>query len=186
MNFLRLKPGLLSTLLTASSALVFRARVLKNGTLSVDREATMKWCLIGGILAAIGTPLSGQQVADTTFQPVVENPAYSPGSGPVVLLDAAHHNFHTLDGRFLAFGRVLTADGYVVRSSSVPFSALSLQGADVLVISNALNERNVEDWSLPTPSAFTDVEIAAVRAWVEAGGSLWLIAGSHANAGRCE
>jgi hypothetical protein len=128
------------------------------------------------MLLLLVTPAAAQQRADTTFQPIVENPAYPFGTGPVVLLDAAHHNFHTLDGRFMAFGRVLQLDGYVVRSSDVPFSSLALEGADILVISNALNERNVEDWSLPTPSAFTAEEIEAVRDWVAGGGSLWLIA----------
>jgi hypothetical protein len=122
------------------------------------------------------TNLSAQQRADTTFQPVIENPQFPLGTGPVVLLDAAHHNFHTLEGRFLAFGRVLRGDGYIVRSSHAPFSAASLADADILVISNALHERNVEDWSLPTPSAFTVEEIDVVRFWVENGGSLWLIA----------
>ncbi|HSK41151.1 MAG TPA: hypothetical protein VK943_15400, partial [Arenibaculum sp.] len=32
------------------------------------------------------------------------------------------------------------------------------------------------NWTLPTPSAFTDEEIAAVKEWVEGGGSLLLIA----------
>lgn len=44
------------------------------------------------------------------------------------------------------------------------------------MISNALNERSVEDWSLPTPSAFSVEEIAAVRDWVVDGGGMWLIA----------
>ncbi len=128
------------------------------------------------MLLIITVPLAAQQRADTTFHPVVENPAFLPGTGPVVLLDAAHHNFHTLEGRFMAFGKVLQSDGYVVRSSSAAFSAATLRGAAILVISNALNERNVEDWSLPTPSAFTPEEIESVRVWVETGGSLWLIA----------
>jgi hypothetical protein len=132
--------------------------------------------LVAIVLMACMAPLSAQQVADTTFQPVVLHPAFVAGTGPVVLLDAAHHNFHTLDGRFLAFGRVLQADGYVVRSSDVPFSPSALSGAAILVVSNALHDRNVEDWSLPTPSAFNAEEIAAVREWVESGGSLWLIA----------
>jgi uncharacterized protein (DUF2249 family) len=51
-----------------------------------------------------------------------------------------------------------------------------LKGVGILVISNALNERNTEDWSLPNPSAFTDAEIQAVEAWVKGGGSLFLIA----------
>lgn len=136
----------------------------------------MKTIFVAAIIFASMPPLCAQQVADTTFFPVVENPAYPVGGGPVVVVDAAHHNFHTLDGRFLAFGRVLQGDGYVVRSSDTPFSASALAGATILVISNALHERNVEDWSLPTPSAFSADEIAVVREWVESGGSLWLIA----------
>jgi hypothetical protein len=57
-----------------------------------------------------------------------------------------------------------------------PFSAKSLKGVEVLVISNALNKHNVEDWSPPNPSAFTKDEIAALHSWVEKGGSLFLIA----------
>ncbi|UCD24655.1 MAG: DUF4350 domain-containing protein, partial [Gemmatimonadota bacterium] len=83
---------------------------------------------------------------------------------------------HTADGRYLAFATLLRRDGYVVRASSTPFSGATLSQADVLVISNALNERNLEDWSLPTPSAFLGEEIDAVRRWVEAGGALMLIA----------
>jgi hypothetical protein len=45
-----------------------------------------------------------------------------------------------------------------------------------LVISNALAEENVDDWSLPTCSAFEPDEIAAVRDWVVEGGVLFLIA----------
>jgi hypothetical protein len=139
-------------------------------------EVSVKTILVAIVVVACSPSLFAQQVADTTFFPVVQNPAYPAGAGPVVVIDAAHHNFHTLDGRFLAFGRVLRGDGFVVRSSDAPFSASSLAGAEILVISNALNERNVEDWSLPTPSAFSADEIAAVQEWVESGGSLWLIA----------
>ena len=46
----------------------------------------------------------------------------------------------------------------------------------VLVIANALNPVNDDHWVLPTPSAFTPDEIAAVKAWVGGGGSLLLIA----------
>jgi hypothetical protein len=136
----------------------------------------MKIVAVASVFLLAMFPVSAQQRADTTFQPIVANPAYQPGTGPVVLVDAAHHNFHTLDGRFWAFGEVLERDGYVVRSSDVPFSDAALEEATILVISNALNERNVEDWSLPTPSAFNAEEIEVVRGWVESGGSLWLIA----------
>ena len=49
--------------------------------------------LILALLVGIG-PAAAQQQADTTFQPVVTNPAFAPGEGPVVVVDEAHHNFH--------------------------------------------------------------------------------------------
>jgi hypothetical protein len=58
----------------------------------------------------------------------------------------------------------------------VPFSAEALAGARILVIANALHASNASRWELPTPSAFTPAEIAAVKAWVKAGGSLLLVA----------
>jgi len=45
-----------------------------------------------------------------------------------------------------------------------------------LVIANALNAVNHNNWILPTPSAFSTQEIEAVRLWTEEGGSLLLIA----------
>ncbi len=101
---------------------------------------------------------------------------FQQGEGPVVALDEAHHNFHTLSGRYRAFGNVLAADGYRVKAITAAFNARTLASLDVLVIANALNGRNEVEWSLPCPSAFTVMEIDAVRVWVEAGGSLFLIA----------
>ncbi|HEU4929465.1 MAG TPA: DUF4350 domain-containing protein [Candidatus Krumholzibacteria bacterium] len=117
-----------------------------------------------------------QQVADSSFAPTIASPGYAEGRGPVVLLDEAHHNFHTAGGRFFAFAKTLRRDGYVVRPLRASFTRAVLDSARILVISNALHAQNEQDWFLPTPSAFTDDEIAAVRAWVEAGGSLFLIA----------
>src|SRR5687768_14050180 len=99
--------------------------------------------------------VAAQQVSDTTFNPRIAQPAYAEGRGPVVLIDEAHHNFHTAEGRYLAFARLLRRDGYVVRSNKVPLTRSALDGARVLVIANALHERNQTDWDLPTPSAFS-------------------------------
>ncbi len=139
-------------------------------------------------IASITNPsaAAGQQVADTAYTPPIDSPSYAEGEGPVVLIDAAHHNFHTADGRYLAFARLLRRDGYVVESNTQPFTAAVLARADVLVISNALHERNVEDWSLPTPSAFTPGEIATVEQWVRGGGSVLLIADHMPIAGSAE
>ncbi len=126
--------------------------------------------------SAIALPAAAQQVSDTTFNPRIARPAYPEGRGPVVLINEAHANFHTAEGRYLAFARLLRRDGYVVRSNKAPLTRNGLDGARVLVIANALHERNRDDWELPTPSAFTPDEITAVRDWVAAGGSLFLIA----------
>jgi hypothetical protein len=127
------------------------------------------------ILLAFSTAFA-QQVPDTTFLPTIANPAYPQGAGPVVMIDGAHNNFHTADGRYLPFAELLRRDGYVVRSHESLFRIDSLREGDILVISNALHERNVEDWSNPVASAFTEEEIDAVSDWVKEGGSLFLIA----------
>ena len=123
----------------------------------------------------IGLSANAQQVADTTFKPPIPKPAYPNGGGPVVMLDEAHFNFHTADGRYLAFAELLRRDGYDVKPSRSTFSEASLRGGKILVIANALAERNQTDWSLPTPSAFSDKEVESVRDWVKGGGSLLLI-----------
>ncbi len=128
------------------------------------------------LLLCFSNNASARQAADTMFMPTVEHPLYEKGEGPAVFIDEAHHNFHTLGGRYHGFAQVLKADGFDVRSSEKPFTRDHLKTIDILVISNALNERNVKDWSLPTPSAFTQEEIDAVRHWVAEGGSLLLIA----------
>ena len=133
--------------------------------------------LWGGHLLPVASA-SAQQVADTAFRPRLGAPAFESGQGPRVVLDEAHFNFHTLNGRYQMFARVMQHDGFVVEAGREPFSGSTLEGTDVLVIANALHERNrrLEEWSLPTPSAFSEVEVTAVREWVEVGGSLLLIA----------
>jgi len=110
------------------------------------------------------------------YEPNVAQPAYEAGGGPRVLVDEAHCNFHRAGGRFAPFARLLAADGFEVGPSTAPFSAASLAGADVLVIANALSREKCDAWKLPTPAAFREVEINALVEWVEAGGSLLLIA----------
>lgn len=117
-----------------------------------------------------------QQVSDTGFSPEIKNPAYESGKGSSVFIDEGHHNFHTKDGRYKAFSTLLEKDGYKVLAYKGVFNKTELAKGKILVISNALNERNVGDWSLPNPSAFTKEEIQTVKKWVSEGGSLFLIA----------
>ena len=136
---------------------------------------TLRNALLAFALAC-AAPAAAQQLADTAFNPPIARPAYAEGRGPGVLIDEAHNNFHTADGRYLAFARLLRRDGYVVRPNKAPLTKAVLDGARILVIANALHERNREEWDLPNPTAFSAEEITAIREWVAAGGSLLLIA----------
>jgi hypothetical protein len=92
-------------------------------------------------------------------------------------VDEAHHNFHTVAGRFAPFAALARRDGYRVRASAEPFSAAVLSSCDLLVIANAQpSDRPWNEYPRPTPSAFTTSEIVAVHAWVEQGGGLLLLA----------
>lgn len=127
------------------------------------------------LLMATGSA-SAQQAADPKYRPPVPRPAYESGKGPRIDIDEAHYNFHTAEGRYKPFAELLRRDGYRVGSQRQQFSADSLKGVDVLVISNALHKSNEESWAPPNLPAFTKDEIAAVHSWVEKGGSLFLIA----------
>lgn len=129
-------------------------------------------------LLAIFLPcaLFAQQIADTTFNPLISHPEYKAGKGPVVFIDEGHQNFHTASGRYSAFAQLLERDGYTVKGYEGQLERDRLSEGRILVIANALNELNTNDWFLPTPSAFTEAEIETTRQWVEDGGSLFLIA----------
>lgn len=120
--------------------------------------------------------VNAQQEGDPDFNPVIESPSYNPGKGPLVYVDEAHNNFHTLEGRFAPFANLLKKDGYSFLPFSEQISAESLMPVDILVISNALHEDDLGAWILPNPSAFTPSEIKALETWVSDGGSLLLIA----------
>lgn len=138
------------------------------------------------LVLALPGVLFSQQVADTTFNPSISHPAYDPGKGPVIFIDGGHYNFHTRNGRFLPFTRLLERDGYVVKEYLGTFEKGRLRKGSILVISNALNVVNTEGWYLPTPSAFTPDEIETVVRWVSEGGSLFLIADHMPMAGAAE
>ena len=132
---------------------------------------------LGWLLFLSTSVVTAQQEPDRGFAPVITVPHYVVGKGPTVCLDQAHHNFHTLDNRFWAFGELLRRDGYEMKPGTTTFEAKSLTECTVLVIANAMwSDAEWETWPYPTPSAFTPDEIKAVHAWVEKGGRLLLIA----------
>jgi hypothetical protein len=131
-------------------------------------------------MAAVQAPAGGGQVADPEFDAKVAHPAYTK-NGPKVLFDEGHHNFHTASGRYKPFADLITNDGYQITPNKEKFSAASLKGFDILVISNALGTDRMNAPEAANP-AFTAEECDAVRDWVKAGGSLLLIA-DHAPMG---
>ena len=122
----------------------------------------------GALLVCLSAPATAQQVADTGYAPTLDSPAYIE-RGPHVVVDGAHRNFHTLDGRYAPFGKLLEADGYSVSALTTPLSTEALAEVNILVIANAQS-------ATPGTSAFTSEEIEATHDWVEAGGSLLLVA----------
>ena len=124
--------------------------------------------------ACAGHPPS--QVAADDWRPTVTAPQFAPETGPRVRVDAAHGNFHTIDGRFAAFAALLRADGYRVASADQPISSALLADTDVFVIANAVKGGESVEWVLPTPPALAPDEVIALSAWVHNGGSLLLIA----------
>jgi hypothetical protein len=127
------------------------------------------------VLGLLSTFSFAQQVPDLNYRPEIASPAYT-GYGPIILIDEGHHNFHTKNGRYKPFANILERDGYIVESHQGEFTVESVSKGKILVIANALNEVNVEEWNLPNPSAFTEEEINVLDNWVSDGGSLFLIA----------
>ena len=119
----------------------------------------------------------GQQVADPNFNPTVARPAYTK-KHPRVLFDEAHNNFHTAGGRYKPFADLITSDGYRVSPNTQKFTKRILAEYDILVIANPLGApvESAADFPAANKPAFTEAECDVVREWVNAGGSLLLIA----------
>jgi len=121
----------------------------------------MRWLAL--TLALLASPALAQQVADDKADVSVAAPAWAKDAGPVLAIDGAHRNFHTIDGRYAPFAALARSDGFRVVGNDAPFTAESLAKVQLLVMANATQDLAPE-------------EIAAVRAWVEGGGDLLLIA----------
>ncbi|MGH2359441.1 MAG: DUF4350 domain-containing protein, partial [bacterium] len=116
--------------------------------------------------------LRAQQMADPNFSTTIERPAYT-RIHPRIVIDEAHLNFHTADGRYKPLAELLRSDGYEVVPGKEKFNKRSLGGVRLLVISNATGPGADDNQSA---SAFTEEECDAVAEWVRGGGSLLLIA----------
>jgi hypothetical protein len=131
--------------------------------------------LIYCFIVFISFSINAQQLGETSFKPKNTTRTFSQAEFPLVLLDEAHNNFHTIDGRYRPFVNILKSNGYLVKNKEL-FTKDKLAHADILIISNALSVQNLKNWSLPNYSAFSKDEIEAVYLWVKNRGSLFLIA----------
>jgi hypothetical protein len=145
----------------------------------------MKSLVLAAAVLVPGAWLNAQQLPDTSFAVHNAHPAYELGGGPTVCMDAAHHNFHTLSGRYYAFDKLIRGDGFPTRSLTQALSPGALEGCDLVVVAGALAAENAvvegdpeatrSGWNYPHPPAFEPEEVAELLAWLHAGGGLLLI-----------
>ena len=106
---------------------------------------------------------------DRSFETRVANPAYR-DSGPVVLYDEGHRNAHTTSAGYKPLADMIRSDGYILRTTSQPFTAQQLGGVSVLVLVLAQGANPTND-----SAAYSDSETSAIADWVRGGGSLLLV-----------
>lgn len=138
----------------------------------------MRILLITSLLLFVVTSMGvSQQSPDTTFVAKIERATYSNNSGPIICIDSAHNNLHTLKSGFAPFVRLMKADGFRLRDMNKLVKDMSiLSDCDIYAIINPLHQSNLGNWRLPNPSAFSENEISEIQAWVKEGGRLFLIA----------
>jgi hypothetical protein len=141
---------------------------------------------VAAFVFVAGAAFFSAQRADYGWSPSVAQPSFA-SDHPRVLFDEDHFNASTagLTGRYWPFARLLRADGWdFVRGTSV-FTSAALAGVRVLAIANATGAPKRQFFGINLPAAtdrrrgdpaFTRAEIETLRAWVEGGGSLLLIA----------
>ena len=132
------------------------------------------------LLAAGGWWFLGHiQRPDPAFVASVLRPAFpfTPGTThPRVAVDAAHHNFQQLDGRYAPLRQAAARRRLPGRRDIArPSRRRRLKGVDVLIVANAMGA------ALPVlpaarHTAFTEAEMNALREWVRGGGALLLVA----------
>ena len=125
----------------------------------------------------IGTfQLNSQQIIDSSFTYNIKKPAYPLNKGPIIYIDEYHNNDMSLSNKMFPLIEVLKNDGYRIHPFNWSLNESSLENVKLLVIIGALHKTNVNNWKLPTPSAFSDVEIEIVLSWIKEGGDLLLVA----------
>ena len=110
---------------------------------------------------------------DRDYSAEVATPAYAERQ-PRLLVDAGHHNRHSVDGSYKPFAALARSDGYALETLDSKVTAEALARCDVFVIPSALGANDTN-----TDPAFTPEEVEVIARWVAGGGSLLLITDHH-------
>ena len=142
--------------------------------------------VVVALLSFLGTAFFAAQRADYGWEPAIVEPTFT-FEHPRVLFDEGHHNASSASftGRYWPFARLLRADGYQFEQGDGLFTSDYLDSVRVLIVANATGAPKPQLFGINIPvfterqrsdPAFTEPEVAAIRVWVECGGSLLLIA----------
>ena len=94
--------------------------------------ATARGCFVAAMAILHLGAVARAQIAepDPEFDATVARPTYT-REHPRVAVDEAHHNYHTMEGRYRPFAQLLTSDGYEVVPSNTTFDASVFSGVNV-------------------------------------------------------
>jgi len=116
-----------------------------------------------------------QQRPDIDFEINIKTPKYVAEKTALIGVDASHNNLHKVDGGFSPFAKLMSTDGYQLKSVT-KITLDNLKPLNILVIANPIHQTNVGNWKRPIASAFNNQEIKVLKNWVNNGGSLLVIA----------
>lgn len=144
------------------------------------RRLGLAVALFGGVSIAFTPAVALAQSAqnpDTGYRFANSSPVFKSGSGPSIGF-SAHNSKYVQNGLHGALAKLAAEDG---------FQAADVQGATpgrqaIFVLINNYLPSFGDHSPMEPPSAFSPAEIEAIRVWVEAGGSLLILA-DHAPLG---
>jgi len=133
------------------------------------------------LLAALATDVHAQwpMANDQDMDLSVADPVDEKATGPLILLDGAHHNFFVQWDFIQPFAKLAENDGYRTRKGEEAFTAAYLADFDIVMIITALPFDFTTKTEVTTEITFTVPELEALQDWVVEGGSL-LVFSEHA------
>jgi hypothetical protein len=124
---------------------------------------------ISAVALTLAVTATAAQEAPRGSAPIPPKPSFESGTGPIVAVDEAHKNTHTISTpSFRGLVQLLRADGYQVQAFAERITRTSLAHIDILLLSGPGGWLGPED-------ALSDQEVAHLIEWIKAGGSLLLI-----------